>query len=318
MEWLWDLIALFTEKVLKLDMTSRLGGSVHFFIYDTIKIFILLITMIYLISYIQAYLPPEKTRFYLSKLKGLKANIVGSLLGVITPFCSCSSIPIFIGFLSGGLSLGPTFSFLIASPMIDLASLILLVSFFGYNIAAAYMLVGLIISVVGGLIIEKLKLEAYVEDYVWDIEEKNIEKMDSGQINKRAYARGQVRDLLSRIWPYILLGVGIGASIHNLIPEEFISKILGKANPFSVIIASFIGLPMYGDIFGTLPIAQALLNKGVEVGTVVSFMMGVTTLSIPSLIMLSKVVKPRLLASFITIVVVGIIIVGYGLNFIFA
>lgn len=314
MKWLWDLVELLVEKVFGLSMGTRIGGSIHFFVYDTIKIFTLLIVMIFIISFIQSYFPPEKTKKIIGRFKGLKGNIFGALLGTVTPFCSCSSIPIFIGFISAGLPLGATFSFLISSPMIDLASLMLLMSFFGTRMAMAYVAVGLMVAVIGGIFINKLKMEKYVESYVWGVENVDIEIEKMSHKDRVEFAKDQVKDIVGRVWPYILVGVGIGAGIHNWVPQSIIERILGEGNPFSVLIATFIGIPIYADIFGTIPIAEALMAKGVGIGTVISFMMGVTTLSIPSLVMLSKVVKPRLLATFIVIVTLGIVIVGYGLN----
>ncbi|NMB06809.1 MAG: permease [Tissierellia bacterium] len=316
MKWLWDLVELLVEKVFRLSMETRLGGSVHFFIYDTIKIFILLSVMIFIISYIQSYFPPERTKKIIGGIKGAKGNILGALLGILTPFCSCSSIPIFVGFVSAGLPLGATFSFLISSPMVDLASLMLLMSFFGSKIAIIYVVVGVIVAIVGGILINNLNMEKYVEGFVWGVEGVDMEVEKMTHKDRIEFSKNQVKDIVGRVWPYILIGVGIGATIHNWIPQSIIEKILGKGNPFSVLIATFIGIPIYADIFGTIPIAEALITKGVGIGTVISFMMGVTTLSIPSLIMLSKVVKPKLLATFVIIVTIGIIIVGYGLNFI--
>lgn len=314
MKWLWDLVELLVEKVFGLSMGTRIGGSIHFFIYDSIKIFILLSLVIFIISFIQSYFPPEKTKKIIGRFKGLKGNIFGALLGTVTPFCSCSSIPIFIGFISAGLPLGATFSFLISSPMIDLASLMLLMSFFGTRIAIVYVALGLIVAVIGGIFISKLKMEKYVESYVWDVENVDIEIEKMNHKDRVEFAKEQVKDIVGRVWPYILVGVGIGAGIHNWVPQSIIERILGEGNPFSVLIATFIGIPIYADIFGTIPIAEALMAKGVGIGTVISFMMGVTTLSIPSLVMLSKVVKPRLLVAFVAIVTLGIVILGYGLN----
>lgn len=314
MQWLWYLVKLLVEKLFGLSIDSRLGGSIHFFIYDTIKIFILLGVMIFAISYIQSYFPPEKTRKILGKIKGIKGNILGAILGILTPFCSCSSIPIFIGFLSAGLDLGATFSFLIASPMVDLAALMLLMSTFGGKVALAYVVAGVIIAIIGGLIIEKMGLEKYVESYVWGVESREVETEEMTRKSRIEFSKNQVKDIVTRVWPYILLGVAIGAGIHNWLPQKIVEKTLGTSNPFSVVIATFIGLPIYADIFGTIPIAEALVAKGVGIGTVISFMMGVTTMSIPSFVMLSKVVKPVLLGSFIIITTIGIILVGYGLN----
>ncbi|MBU5439789.1 permease [Tissierella sp. MSJ-40] len=314
MQWLWDLVELLVEKVFGLSMDSRIGGSVHFFIYDVIKIFILLSVLIFMISYIQSYFPPEKTRKILGRFKGIKGNILGALLGTVTPFCSCSSIPIFIGFTSAGLPLGVTFSFLISSPMVDIASLLLLMSFFGAKIAIAYVVVGLILAVIGGTIIEKLGMEKHIEDYVWGAQNADIEADEMTRKERIDFSKEQVKDIFKQVWLYVLLGVGIGAAIHNWIPQSFIEKVLGQNNPFSVLIATFIGIPIYADIFGTIPIAEALVAKGVGIGTVLAFMMGVTTLSLPSITMLSKVVKPKLLGTFIVIVTIGILIIGYSFN----
>ncbi|WP_132995572.1 permease [Sporanaerobacter acetigenes] len=314
MKWLFELVEKLVENVFGLSMESKIGGSVHFFIYDTIKIFILLSVLIFLISYIQSYFPPERTKKILGRIRGIKGNIIGALLGTITPFCSCSSIPIFIGFTSAGLPIGVTFSFLISSPMVDLASLMLLMSFFGGKIAIAYVVVGVVLAVIGGAIIQKLNMEKYIEDYVWSVESADVELDELTRKDRVDFSRNQVRDIVGRVWPYILIGVGIGATIHNWIPQHVIEKILGENNPFSVLIATLIGIPIYADIFGTIPIAEALVAKGVGIGTVLSFMMAVTTLSLPSMIMLSKVVKPKLLATFIAIVTIGIMIIGYGFN----
>ncbi|MCG1013207.1 permease [Tepidanaerobacter sp. GT38] len=314
MTWLSELVRLLVEKVFRLSVNGRLGGSIHFFIYDTIKIFILLSLLIFVISYIQSYFPPERTKKILGKIKGIKGNILGALLGTITPFCSCSSIPIFIGFTSAGLPLGVTFSFLISSPMVDLASLMLLMSFFGAKIAIAYVVVGLILAVIGGTLIEKFRLEKYVEGYVREIENVDAEVPEMTRKERISYSKEQVRDIIERVWLYVLIGVGIGAAIHNWIPQSFIENVVGGNNPFAVLLATVVGIPMYADIFGTLPIAEALFAKGVNVGTIVSFMMAVTALSLPSMIMLSKVVKPKLLAIFVSIVSAGIILIGYIFN----
>lgn len=314
MKWLFELVEKLVENVFGLPMESKIGGSVHFFIYDTIKIFILLSVLIFLISYIQSYFPPERTKKILGRIRGIKGNIIGALLGTITPFCSCSSIPIFIGFTSAGLPIGVTFSFLISSPMVDLASLMLLMSFFGGKIAIAYVVVGVVLAVIGGAIIQKLNMEKYIEDYVWSVESAELELDELTRKDRVDFSRNQVRDIIGRVWPYILIGVGIGATIHNWIPQSIIEKILGENNPFSVLIATLVGVPVYADIFGTIPIAEALIAKGVGIGTVLSFMMAVTTLSLPSMIMLSKVIKPKLLATFVAIVTIGIMIIGYGFN----
>lgn len=314
MTWLSDLIRLLVEKVFGLSITERLGGSIHFFIYDTIKIFILLSVLIFLISYIQSFFPPERTKKLLGGIKGIKGNILGALLGTITPFCSCSSIPIFIGFTSAGLPLGVTFSFLISSPLVDLASLLILMSFFGAKIAITYVVFGLILAVIGGTLIDKFRLEHYVEGYVREIDNTDAAIVEMTREERISYAKSQVIEIVHRVWLYVLIGVGIGAAIHNWIPQTMIEKVIGNDNPFAVLLATAVGIPMYGDIFGTIPIAEALFGKGVEPGTIIAFMMAVTALSLPSIIMLSKVVKPKLLGIFIAIVAVGIIIIGYLLN----
>lgn len=314
MEWLFNLVKLLVENIFGLSIQSKLGGSVHFFIYDVIKIFILLSVLIFAISYIQSFFPPERTRKILGRFTGIKANILSALLGTVTPFCSCSSIPLFIGFTNAGLPIGVTFSFLISSPLVDLASVLLLASIFNWKIAIAYVVVGIVLAVIGGSIISKLRLEEYVEPFVFS--NKMVEtKQEELTIRDRVdFAKEQVLDIVKKVWPYILIGVGIGAAIHNWIPESLISAILGQDKWYSVLLATFVGIPMYADIFGTLPIAEALVLKGVGLGTALSFMMGVTALSLPSMIMLNKVVKTKLLAIFVGIVTVGIIIIGYTFN----
>lgn len=313
MKWLNALIGN-TLSALGLDITGRVGGSIQFFIYDVMKITVLLCFLIFLISYIQSYFPPERSKRILGRFHGIWANIVSALLGTVTPFCSCSSIPLFIGFTSAGLPLGVTFSFLISSPMVDLGSLVLLMSIFGTKVAVVYVVVGLIIAVVGGTLIEKLHMEKYVEDFISSASGVDIESPDLTKFERIQYAKDQVISTLKKVFPYILAGVGIGALIHNWIPEHWIEAVLGSNNPFGVILATFVGVPMYADIFGTIPVAEALLSKGAQLGTILSFMMAVTTLSLPSMIMLRKAVKPKLLALFITICTVGIIVVGYLFN----
>ncbi|MCR0567502.1 permease [[Clostridium] innocuum] len=301
-------------SLLGLDMDSRLGGSVQFFLYDVIKITILLCLLIFLISYIQSYFPPERSKKILGHFHGFGANIISALLGTVTPFCSCSSIPLFIGFTSAGLPLGVTFSFLISSPMVDLGSLVLLMSIFGVKVAFAYVIVGLIIAVIGGTLIEKLRMEKYVEDFVKNAGSVDISSPNLTKKDRVRYAKEQVVGTFKKVFPYILIGVGIGAIIHNWIPEIWVERILGSDNPLGVILATLIGVPMYADVFGTIPVAEALLAKGAQLGTILSFMMAVTTLSLPSLIMLKKAVKPKLLTLFITICTLGIIAVGYLFN----
>ena len=313
MHWLNRLIGIIVEAV-GLDPTSRIGGSVQFFFYDTIKIMVLLGILIFVISYIQSYFPPERTKKILGRFKGIGANCVAALLGTVTPFCSCSSIPLFIGFTSAGLPLGVTFSFLISSPMVDLGSLVLLMSIFGWRVAVIYVVLGLVIAVAGGTLIEKLHLESQVEEYIRKGKAIDMPQDELHFNDRIQYAWEQVVETAKKVFPYVLVGVGIGAIIHNWIPEEFIVRLLGGNNPFGVIFATVAGVPMYADIFGTIPIAEALLAKGALLGVVLSFMMGVTTLSIPSMIMLRKAVKPKLLGIFIAICTLGIIIVGYFFN----
>jgi hypothetical protein len=314
MEWLSSLTKSLVENVFGLDTGERLGGSIHFFIYDVIKIFILLCLLILIISYVQSFFPPERTKKMLGRVGGFWANILGALLGTVTPFCSCSSIPLFIGFTNAGLPIGVTFSFLISSPLVDLASVILLASIFNWQIAIAYVIVGLILAVIGGTVIGKAKLEKYVEPFVFSNKLLEMQQEELSKKDRLVYAKDQVLQIIKKVWLYILIGVGIGALIHNWIPQSIISAVLGQDKWYSVIIATFVGVPMYADIFGTLPIAEALVLKGVGLGTALSFMMAVTALSLPSMIMLKKVVKTRLLGIFIAIVTIGILIIGYAFN----
>ena len=313
MQWLNRLIGSAVEAC-GLDAAGRLGGSVQFFIYDTIKILVLLGVLILLISYIQSYFPPERSRRILGRFHGLGANCVAALLGTVTPFCSCSSIPLFIGFTSAGLPLGVTFSFLISSPMVDLGSLVLLMSIFGWRVAVVYVLLGLVIAVAGGTLIERLHLEAQVEEFIRRGRSMDVPQEELRFADRMKYAWEQVVSTAKKVAPYVLIGVGVGAVIHNWIPEAWIVTILGSGNPLGVILATIAGIPMYADIFGTIPIAEALLAKGAQLGVVLSFMMGVTTLSLPSMIMLRKAVKPKLLGIFVAICTVGIIVVGYFFN----
>lgn len=314
MVWLSDLVKILVEDVFGLNISERLGGSIHFFIYDVVKIFILLFVLIFAISYVQSFFPPERTRKILGRYNGVTTNILGALLGTITPFCSCSSIPLFIGFTSAGLPIGVTFSFLISSPLVDLASVLLLASIFNWKIAIAYVLVGLVLAVLGGTIISKAKLEDYVEPFVYSNKMMESEQEELTTKDRINFGKDQVKDIVKKVWLYILIGVGIGAAIHNWVPENIISAVLGQDKWYSVLIATFVGVPMYADIFGTLPIAEALVLKGVGLGTVLSFMMGVTALSLPSMIMLKKVVKTKLLAVFFGVVTIGIIVIGYLFN----
>lgn len=313
MAWLNRLIGSLLNA-LGLDVTEKIGGSVQFFIYDLIKIMVLLGILIFIISYIQSFFPPERTKKILGRFHGIGANIIAALLGTVTPFCSCSSIPLFIGFTSAGLPLGVTFSFLISSPMVDLGSLVLLMSIFGWKVAFIYVIVGLVIAVVGGTLIEKLHLENQVEEFIRNGKSIDIPQEKLRVKDRLKYAWEQVCGTAKKVFPYVIIGVGIGAVIHNWIPEDFIVKVLGDNNPFGVVLATIAGVPMYADIFGTIPIAEALLGKGALLGVVLSFMMAVTTLSLPSMIMLRKAVKPKLLGVFIAICTIGIIIVGYAFN----
>ena len=297
-----------------LDLDGSVGGSVQFFIYDVIKITILLCTLIFLISYIQSFFPPERSKQILSKFKGIWANIISALLGTVTPFCSCSSIPLFMGFTSAGLPIGVTFSFLISSPMVDLGSLVLLMSIFGWKVAIVYVVLGLIIAVIGGTLLDKLGMHKYVEDFILNAGSVDIESPTLTKKDRAIYAKEQVVATFKKVFPYILIGVGIGAVIHNWIPQSVIETVLGSNNPFGVIMATLVGVPMYADIFGTIPVAEALLTKGAQLGTILAFMMAVTTLSLPSMIMLKKAIKPKLLGVFIAICASGIIIVGYFFN----
>jgi uncharacterized protein len=311
MQWLSDLVTAGVSAA-GLDPASRLGGSVQFFVYDVIKIFILLSVLIFAISYVQSYFPPERTRRILGGRRGIWANTLAALLGTITPFCSCSSIPIFIGFTTAGLPLAISFSFLISSPLVDLASVILLASIFSWPIALAYVAVGLAVAVVGGTLIGRAGMEDQVADFV-----RNVPVHDSDTAMTRAerlaFARDQVAEIIHRVWPYVLIGVGIGAAIHNWVPANIITALLGQDHWWSVPLATLVGMPMYADIFGTLPIAEALVGKGVGLGTVLAFMMAVTALSLPSIIMLKRVVKMPLLLLFLAVVTGGIL--GIGLLF---
>lgn len=313
MKWLNKLIAALLTAI-GVDVESKIGGSLLFFLYDVLKITILLCVLIFIISYIQSYFPPERSKKIMGRFHGLGANCIAALLGTVTPFCSCSSIPLFIGFTSAGLPLGVTFSFLISSPMVDLGSLVLLMSIFGAKVAFIYVVLGLVIAIVGGSVIEKLHMENQVEEFIRNASAVDIDSPSLTQKERLVYAKDQVVETFKKVFPYILLGVAIGAVIHNWIPESMVVLVLGSNNPFGVILATVIGIPMYADIFGTIPIAEALLAKGAMLGTVLAFMMGVTTLSLPSMIMLKKAIKAKLLGVFIAICAIGIIVVGYLFN----
>ena len=313
MKWLNVLIGNLLNT-LGLDTAEKIGGTVQFFIYDVIKIAVLLCTLIFIISYIQSFFPPERTKKILGKFHGTLANIIAALLGTVTPFCSCSSIPLFIGFTSAGLPLGVTFSFLISSPMVDLGSLVLLMSIFGAKVAIVYVVLGLVMAVAGGTLIEKLHLENQVEEFIRNAKQIDVPQEELTVKDRLKYSAEQVVGTIKKVFPYILIGVGVGAFIHNWIPQDLIVRFLGNGNPFGVILATIAGVPMYADIFGCIPIAEALLAKGAKLGVVISFMMAVTTLSLPSMIMLKKAIKPKLLGVFIAICTVGIIVVGYFFN----
>ena len=313
MRWLHDLVGAALSG-LSLDINTKIGGSIHFFIYDIIKIMVLLGTLIFIISYIQSYFPPERTKKILGRFHGLSANILAALLGTVTPFCSCSSIPLFIGFTTAGLPLGVTFSFLISSPMVDLGSLVLLMSVFGLKTAVVYVVSGLVIAVAGGTMIEAMHLDDQVEEFIRKGRRIDMEIETMHAKERMEYAWQQVVSTAKKVFPYVIVGVGIGAVIHNWIPEDLIIAALGTGNPFGVLIATVCGIPMYADIFGCIPIAEALLAKGARLGMVLSFMMAVTTLSLPSMVMLRKAVKPKLLCIFVLICTLGIILTGYMFN----
>lgn len=313
MAWLNKILGELLTLV-GVDIKNKWGASLHFFIYDVIKIFVLLGVLIFIISYIQSYFPPERTKRILGRFHGIGANIIAALLGTVTPFCSCSSIPLFMGFTSAGLPVGVTFSFLISSPMVDLGSLVLLMSIFGWKVAVVYVLLGLVIAVLGGTLIEKMHMEKYVEEFILNAKNVSVDQAEMSVRERVKYAFSQVKSTVKKVFPYVIIGVGIGAVIHNWIPQEFVVALLGQNNAFAVILATLAGVPMYADIFGTIPIAEALLAKGAGLGVVLSFMMAVTTLSLPSMIMLRKAVKPKLLALFVGVCTVGIIIVGYVFN----
>ena len=311
MDWLSGLVTLLVENIFTISVNTQLGGSLHFFIYDVIKIFILLSVLIFSISYVQSYFPPERTRTILGRVSGLKGNTLAALLGTLTPFCSCSSIPLFIGFTSAGLPLGVTFSFLISSPLVDLASVVLLASIFDWTIALIYVVVGVALAVLGGYVISRSNMEKYVESFVFAAPVNELEQQNMTKTERMIFARDQVKDIVRRVWPYVIIGVGIGAAIHNWIPQSWVEATLGQDKWWAIPMAVVIGVPMYADIFGTLPIAEALVHRGVGLGTALSFMMAVTALSLPSLIMLKKVVKGPLLALFFAIVTIGIMVIGY-------
>ena len=314
MKWLADLVQDIMVNVFKLDLQEKIWGSLHFFVYDTIKILILLFVLVFIIAYIQSYFPPERTKKILSRFNGILGNKIAALLGTVTPFCSCSSVPIFIGFTRAGLPLGLTFSFLISSPLVDLGSMLMLMSFFGEKFAVAYVLLGLVLAVIGGVMISFLKMEDHIKSYNGDVKALYSESENFTQKERLSYAKSDTVIIVKNVYKYVLMGVGIGAIIHNWVPKEFILAILGPDNPYGVLIATIIGIPIYADLFGALPIAEALYLAGVPSGTILALMMGITALSLPSMIMLSNVLKPKLLGVFIGIVTIGIIIIGYTFN----
>ncbi|WMJ80415.1 permease [Clostridium sp. MB40-C1] len=312
--WLDKLMRLLVEKVLNISMESRLGSSVHFFFYDTIKIIILLGIMIFIISYIRSYFPPERTKKILERFTGIKGNIMASILGIVTPFCSCSSVPLFIGFVEAGIPLGVTFSFLITSPIVNEAAFAVLLASFGWKIAVFYVITGVVVGVAGGIIIGKLNMEKQVEEYVYEMQMGEIEIEELTTRGRVDFAIQNVKDIIKRVWIFLLIGIGIGAFIHGWAPAEVLSKYAGGNNPFAVIVAVIIGVPLYSNALGTIPIAEALINKGVGIGTAMAFMMAVTALSLPEMILLRKVIKPKLIAAFVIITGIAIIIVGYIFN----
>lgn len=314
MKWLNALIGNLLTA-LGLDISSRIGGAVQFFLYDTIKIFVLLSVLIFVISYIQSYFPPERTKKILGRFHGIGANTLAALLGTVTPFCSCSSIPLFIGFTGAGLPLGVTFSFLISSPLVDLGSLVLLTSILGGKVAIAYVIVGLVLAVLGGSLIERLHLENEVEEFIHKAGRIDLDSPELSLSDRLEYAKDQVVATVKKVAPYIFIGVGIGALIHNFIPQSFVETVLGGDKWYSVPLATLVGVPMYADIFGTIPVAESLFAKGAGLGTILSFMMAVTALSLPSMIMLRKAVKPKLLSVFFSIVTVGIMLIGFLFNY---
>jgi uncharacterized membrane protein YraQ (UPF0718 family) len=314
MEWLSNLVRWLVTNVFKLDIEGKVGGSIHFFIYDVVKIFILLSILIFVISYLQSFFPPERSRKILGRFTGVWANMLGALLGTVTPFCSCSSIPLFIGFTSAGLPIGVTFSFLISSPLVDLASVLLLASIFNWPIALSYVVVGVVLAVIAGTIISRLKLDKYVEPFVFGNKLLEVSQEQMTRRDRVKFARGQLSDIVKRVWIYVVVGVAIGATIHNWIPESIIAAVLGQDKWYSVFVATIVGIPMYADIFGTLPIAEALVSKGVGLGTALTFMMAVTALSLPSMVMLKNVIKMKLLIIFVGIVILGIIAIGFLFN----
>ena len=313
MQWLKQAV-FHLISLTGMDMESRVADSLVFFIYDVIKIFILLSVLIFAVSYLQSYFPPERTKKILGRFKGISANLMGALLGTVTPFCSCSSIPIFIGFASARVPVGVSLSFLISSPMVDLGAFLLLLSIFGIKIALAYVVVGIVLAVLGGALLDKLGMEDQVEEFIRLAPNMDVEQQKLSVKDRCIYGKNQVISIVKKVWKYVLIGVGIGALIHNWIPQEWVVSLLGSGNPLSVVLATAVGVPMYADIFGTIPIAEALWARGAGLGTILSFMMAVTALSLPSLIMLKQAIKPKLLGAFVAVVVIGILLIGFGFN----
>ena len=314
--WLDKLVTMLVENVFSLSVETGIGSSVHFFIYDTIKIIILLGVMIFAISYIRSYFPPEKTKKVLSKFSGLGGNFMASLLGIVTPFCSCSSVPLFIGFVEAGVPLGLTFSFLITSPIVNEAAFAILLGTFGWKIALLYVVTGVIIGTFGGAIIGKLKMEKHVESYVYEMQTADIDIKKMSQKDRVTFALNNMKDIIKRIWLFLIIGIALGAAIHGWAPAEFLSKYAGPENPFAVLVGVVAGIPLYSNALGTIPIAEALIGKGVGIGTALSFMMAVTALSLPEMILLRKVIKPKLIAAFVIIAGIGIVLTGYLFNLI--
>jgi len=314
-EWLYDLVAILVENVFKLPMETNLGSSVHFFIYDVIKILMLLSIMIFLISYIRSFFPPERTKKILEKFSGIKGNVMASLLGTVTPFCSCSSVPIFIGFVESGIPLGVTFSFLITSPLINQGAIIVLLAAFGWRVAVLYIAMGVVIGIIGGIVIGKFNLESEVEGYVYEMSMGEVEIETMTRKERINFSLEEVTKIVKHVWIYLLIGIGLGAAIHGWAPADILIKYAGPGNPFAVLVGVAVGIPLYADVIGTIPIAEALISKGMGMGTALSFMMAVAALSLPAMILLRKVIKPKLLAIFVGITSFGIILVGYLFNF---
>lgn len=309
-----DLADYIVFALIGLAPGSRLGEALDFFIYDTLKIFLLLTTIIFVVAIIRSSFPPEKTKRILSHKREYVGNVLAALLGVVTPFCSCSAVPLFIGFVESGVPLGVTFSFLISSPMVNEVALIMLWGLFGWKIALIYIGTGLAVAVVAGLVIGKLKMERYVQEYVWEMRVGSSEVHELAWPEKISYARDYTRDLLKKIWPYVVAGVGIGAFIHGYVPTDFLARWAGPDNLFAVPVAVALGVPLYSNAAGVIPIVHALMEKGMAMGTVLAFMMAVTALSLPEAIILKNVLKVRLLATFFGTVAVAIVMVGYLFN----